>query len=217
MASLNEKKVETDILVVGSGGAGCFAAIKAQERGANVIIVNKVPWLGGCTMMARAGYSAALGVTDSRDNSDLHFHDSFQGGDCMANQGVLKTMCRDTVEATQDLVRWGAAFSKGPDGRLDLGLWEGHAFPRAVTVSGGFSHIGKAIMDVLQLEIKKRQIPVLSNVMITKLLTHDGTIAGAVGLNWRDGDLVTFNAKAVIMATGADSAAPSFFRAIFSS
>ena len=43
MASLNEKKIETDILVVGSGGAGCFAAIKAQERGANVIIVNKVP------------------------------------------------------------------------------------------------------------------------------------------------------------------------------
>jgi len=206
MASLNEKKIETDILVVGSGGAGCFAAIKAQERGANVIIVNKVPWLGGSTMMARAGYSAALGVTDSRDNSDIHFHDSFQGGDYMGNQGVLKTMCRDTVEATHDLIKWGAVFSKRPDGRLDQGTmasrWEGHAYPRLVTVSGGFSHIGKAIMDVLQLEIKRRQIPVLSNVMITKLLTHDGVITGAVGLNWRDGDLVIFNAKAVIMATG---------------
>ena len=121
MASLNEKKIETDILVVGSGGAGCFAAIKAKERGANVIIVNKVPWLGGSTMMARAGYSAALGITDSRDNSDLHFHDSFKGGDYMGNQGVLKTMCRDTVEATNDLVKWGAVFSKNSDGQLDQG------------------------------------------------------------------------------------------------
>lgn len=206
MACLIEKKIETDILVVGSGGAGCFAAIKAQERGAKVIIVNKVPWLGGSTMMARAGYSAALGITDARDNSDIHFHDSFHGGDYMGNQSVLKTMCRDTVEATHDLTKWGAAFSKKSDGQLDQGTmasrWEGHAYPRLVTVSGGFSHIGKAIMDVLQLELRKRQIPVLGNVMITKLLTRDGAITGAVGLNWRDGEMVVFNAKAVIMATG---------------
>jgi fumarate reductase (CoM/CoB) subunit A len=202
MASLNEKKIETDIVVVGSGGAGCFAAIKAQEKGANVMIVNKVPWLGGCTMMARAGFSAALGITDSRDNSDLHALDSFQGGDCMGNQEVLKTMCRNNVEATQNLIKWGANFSKTPDGRIDLGRWAGHTHNRAVSVSGGFSHIGKTIMDVLQAEIKKRQIPVLSNVMITKILTRDGAVAGAVGFNWRDGDLVVFNAKAVIMATG---------------
>ena len=204
MASLNEKRIETDVLIVGAGGAGIFAAIKAHERGARVIIVNKVPWLGGVTLMARAGYSAALGITDERDNPDVHFHDSVRGGDYMGHQKVLKTMCRENAAATLDLIKWGAGFSKRSDGRLDQGTkpHAGHTYPRTVTVSGGFSHIGKTIMDILQREIRKRGIPVISNVMITKLLTREGAIAGALGLDWRDGTLMVFNAKAVVMATG---------------
>ena len=204
MAILTEKKVETDVLVVGGGGAGCFAAIKAQEMGARPLIVNKVRWLGGSTMIARAGYSAALGIEDSRDNSDEHFHDSVQGGGYLGNQKVLKAMCRDNVEATLDLIKWGAVFARKPDGRIDLGskARAGHTYPRHVSVAGGFSHIGKAIMDALQVEVRRRKIPVMSNTMITKILANDGTVAGAVGLNWREGAIVTFNAKTVVMASG---------------
>ena len=199
-----EKRIETDILVVGAGGAGCFTAIKAQERGARVILVNKVPWLGGCTMIARAFYSAALGISDPRDNADAHFHDSVRGGDFMGNQKVLKTMCHENLEATRDLIQWGAAFRKLPDGTLDQGTkpGAGHAYPRSVWVAGDVSHIGKTIMDVLQPEMKRRGIEVISNVMITDLLTAHGGIAGALGLNWRDGTLMVFNAKVVVMATG---------------
>lgn len=204
MALLNEKKVETDVLVAGGGGAGCFAAIKARGIGAKPLIVNKVPWLGGSTMIARAGYSAALGVADSRDNSDEHFHDSVRGGGYLANQKVLKSMCRDNVEATLDLIKWGAVFAKRPDGKLDQGdrPRAGHTYPRMVTVAGDFSHIGKAIMDVLQAEIKRLEIPVMSNVMITKILTDDGKVVGAVGLNWREGTIVKFSAKTVVIASG---------------
>jgi fumarate reductase (CoM/CoB) subunit A len=204
LTSLNEKRIETDVLVVGAGGAGCFAAIKAYERGAKVIVVNKMPWLGGVTMMARAGHSAALGISDPRDNGDIHFHDSVRGGDYMGNQKVLKTMCRENVEATRELIKWGAAFRKRPDGKIDQGTKTrpGDTYPRRVTVSGGFSHIGKIIMDALQPEIKQRDIEVISNVMITNLLISQGAIAGALGLNWRDGTFLVFNAKAVVMATG---------------
>jgi fumarate reductase (CoM/CoB) subunit A len=69
-------------------------------------------------------------------------------------------------------------------------------------VAGDVSHIGKTIMDVLQPEMKRRGIEAISNVMITDLLTAQDGISGALGLNWRDGTLMVFNAKAVVMATG---------------
>ncbi len=203
MASLKETRIDTDILVVGTGGAGCFAALKAQERGAKVVVVNKVPWLGGCTMMARAGYSAAMGASNPQDNPDLHFHDSVRGGDYMGNQKVLKVMCHKNVEATLDLMKWGAGFRKRADGQLDQGKEAaGHTYPRMIRVEGDFSHIGKTIMDALQPQMKERGIEVISNVMITKLLTSQDSISGAVGFNWRDGTLVIFNAKTVVMASG---------------
>lgn len=206
MTFLSDRKIETDVLVVGAGGAGCFAALKAQERGAKVTVVNKVPWLGGCTMMGRAGYSAALGTGDCGDNPDVHFHDSVLAGNYMGNQKVVKVMCHKAAEATLDLIKWGATFRKGPDGRLDQtgskkGV-AGHTYPRGVRVAGGFSHIGKVIMDTLQRKIKEGGIEVVSNVMITKLLASKGAITGAVGVNWREGSLIVFNAKAVVMATG---------------
>ena len=201
---LNEKSVETDVLVIGTGAAGCFAAIKAHDLGARVIIVNKVPWLGGCTMIARAGYSAATGDSDPRDNADVHALDTLRGGDFMGNEKVLKAAFHKNVEATHELLQWGATFRKKADGHLDQGKVgvAGHTYPRAVRVAGDFSHIGKSIMDVVQPQIQKRGIEVVSNVMITRLLTAEDAIAGAVGLNWRDGALMRFNARVVVVATG---------------
>ena len=204
MASLSTKRMEADVLIIGAGGAGCFAALKAANLGAKVIVLNKVPWLGGNTMIARAGYSAAMGANDPRDNADVHFHDTVRGGDYMGNQKLLKVVCQKNVEATLELLDWGAAFRKGPDGRLDLGKTPnaGHTYPRAVRVAGEFSHIGKVIMDLLQLRMKEKRIDVIGNVMVTKLLTSQGKITGAVGFNWRDGSILVLNAKTVIVATG---------------
>lgn len=202
---LNEKSVETDVLVIGTGAAGCFAAMKAHDLGARVIMVNKVPWLGGSTMIARAGYSAAVGDSDPRDNADVHTLDTLRGGDYMGNEKVLKAAFHKNVDATHQLIEWGANFRKKADGRLDQGKEgnvAGHTYPRAVRVAGDFSHIGKSIMDVVQPQIQKRGIEVISNVMITKLLTVEDSIAGAVGLNWREGTLLRFNAKVVVVATG---------------
>ncbi len=204
MSELNEKRVATDVLVIGAGGTGSFAAINAHDKGAQVILVNKVPWLGGCTMMGRASYSAAMGSFDLSDSADIHLEDSVKGGGYMGNRQVLRTMCRETIEATRDLIRWGAAFKKNPDGSLDQGSQSmaGHRFPRRVIAQGDYSHIGKVIMDTLQGQIRKRKIKVIDNVMITSLLVSDNRVAGAIGLNWRDGSFIVFNAKSVVMATG---------------
>ncbi len=204
MSSLPIVRRETDVLIIGAGGAGCFAALKAAGQGANVIVLNKVPWLGGNTMIARAGYSAAMAANDPRDNPDVHFHDTVRGGDYLGNQKLLKAVCQKNVEATLELIEWGAAFRKGPDGRLDQGKTPnaGHTYPRAVRVAGEFSHVGKVIMDLLQLRMKERRIEVIGNVMVTRLLTSRGKVAGAVGVDWRAGSLLVFNAKTVVVATG---------------
>lgn len=204
MASLNVKKMETDLLIVGAGGAGCFAALTAADRGAKVLILNKVPWLGGCTMMARALYAAATGDADGRDTPTIHCHDSIRGGDYMGNQKVMQAACFKAVEATRTLLAWGADLRKDELGRLFQGSkpTAGHTYPRDVLVAGDFSHIGKAIMDPLQRQIRERGIDVIGNVMVTRLLTSRGEVTGAVGYDWRSGALLVVNAKAVVMATG---------------
>ena len=204
MSPLTVQRMETDVLIIGAGGAGCFAALKASDCGAKVIVLNKVPWLGGNTMIARAGYSAAMGTADPRDTAEIHCHDTIRGGDYMGNQKLLKAICRKNVEATRELIDWGAAFRKRQDGSLDLGSMPnaGHTYPRAVRVEGEFSHIGKVIMDLLQLRIREKRIVVIGNVMVTRLLTTREKVTGAVGLDWRKGSLVIISAKAVIVATG---------------
>ncbi|MEW6335334.1 MAG: FAD-binding protein [Thermodesulfobacteriota bacterium] len=121
MPALNVERRETDVPIIGAGGAGCFAALKAASLGTRVIVLNKVPWLGGNTMIARAGCSAAMGTTDPRDSAEIHCHDTTRGGDFMGNQKLIRAVCRKNVEATLDLMDWGAAFRKGQDGALDLG------------------------------------------------------------------------------------------------
>lgn len=198
---LVEREPSLDVLVIGAGGAGCFAAIKADEKGAKTAIVNKVPWLGGCTMIARALYSAALGVSDPRDNPDIHFRDTIRGGNYIGNQKIVKVMCNEVVEATLDLMDWGSPFVKGEDGRLDQGTRPSslHTYPRKVHCH---AHTGKAIMDGLSNEITRRGIKVLDNVIITNLLVENGVTVGAIGLHWRKGSMIVLPAKTVVMATG---------------
>lgn len=204
MASMKIQRMQTDVLVVGAGGAGCFAALTAADGGAKVLILNKVPWLGGCTMMARALFAAATGDADKRDNPDIHFHDSIRGGDYMGNQKVMQAACHKAVAATRTLLGWGATFRKDDQGRLFQGSkpTAGHTYPRDVLVAGDFSHIGKAIMDPLQRQIRQRGIAVVGNVMVTRLITSRGEVTGAVGYDWRSGSLVVVSAKAVVIATG---------------
>jgi fumarate reductase (CoM/CoB) subunit A len=204
MASLKIMHRETDLLIIGAGGAGCFAALKAADLGTKVVVLNKVPWLGGCTMIARAFYSAAMGTSEPRDSVAVHLQDTVRGGDYMGNQKLLKAICQKNVEATLALLEWGALFRKGPDGRLDQGKQAvaGHTYPRSVQVAGGISHIGKAIMDLLQRQMQDRGITVLGNTMVTRLLTAGDAVTGAVSLDWRNGTIQVINAKAVIVATG---------------
>ena len=89
--SLERKIFNTDVLVVGGGGAGAMAAIKAMNERVDVLVVTKGPFPSGNTSIALAGYGAALGHADERDNLQVHFEDAVKAGQGLCNQKLVRT------------------------------------------------------------------------------------------------------------------------------
>ncbi len=105
--SLERKIFDTDVLVVGGGGAGAMAAIKAMNEGVDVLVVTKGPFPSGNTSVALAGYSAALGYADERDNPQVHFEDAVKAGQGLCNQKLVRTWVTKIVEITKEMDDWG--------------------------------------------------------------------------------------------------------------
>ena len=187
--------LETDVLIVGAGGAGLRAAIEADEKGVKVTIVCKCCFPSGCTPYAMGAMQAAY---DSRDSPNIHFSDTVAGGAFVNDQRLVKVMVNEALDRVLDLENFGTRFQK-VDGKYKLFPFGGCTHPRAVVSSdpyvGGFV---KGLVD----EVRERGIEVIENVMITRLLTGGGAVGGATGLNLRKGNFFAFEAKATVLATG---------------
>ena len=186
---------DVDVLVIGAGGAGLRAAIEAKKTGTEPIVVCKGGFPSGCTQHAMGAIQAAYDPGDSTDN---HLKDTVIGGCFLNDQNLVKTMVDQSVRAVQDLEKFGTLFQK-QDGKYKLITFGGYSYPRAVVsyepYAGGFI---KGLIN----EVRKLEIEVMERIMITRLLTNNGAVVGAMGLNVKTGDLVTFKAKSTILATG---------------
>ena len=193
---INDGEVlETDVLIIGAGGAGLRAAIEADVKGLKSIIVSKGCLPSGCTPYAMGAMQVAC---DSRDSTNLHFRDTIEGGAFINNQKLVKVLVDEAVDRVFDLEKFGTEFQR-EKGTYKLFPFGGCTYPRAVVSSdpyvGGFV---KGLVD----EVKGRGIDVFEHVMITRLLTEDGVVGIATGLNLQNGDFFSFKAKATILATG---------------
>ncbi len=92
-----EKEIhECDVLVIGSGGAGCRAAIEARKYNLDVIIVSKgLSFKSGCTTLAEGGYNAAFGYVDSEDSVDSHFQDTMKGGAYLNDMELVEILVNE--------------------------------------------------------------------------------------------------------------------------
>ena len=105
---------QCDILVIGSGGAGCRAAIEARKYGLNVIIVSKgLSFKSGCTNLAEGGYNAALGYVDEEDSIGAHFKDTMKGGAHLNDPKLVKILVEEAPERLKELEHFGALFETG--------------------------------------------------------------------------------------------------------
>ena len=188
---------ETDVLVIGGGGAGSSAAIEAHEAGADVMIVTKLRIGDANTMMAEGGIQAA----DKENDSPVqHYLDAFGGGHFAARPELLRRLVMEAPDAIRWLNDLGVMFDKEEDGRMVTTHGGGTSRKRMHACK---DYSGAEIMRNLRDEVLNRQIPVIEFTSAVELIKDDkGQVAGAVLLNMETGDYLVAKAKTVVIATG---------------
>ncbi len=194
---LSKIDYETDVLVIGGGGAGSSAAIEAHEAGADVMIVTKLRIGDANTMMAEGGIQAA----DKENDSPVqHYLDAFGGGHFAARPELLRRLVMEAPDAIKWLNDLGVMFDKDEDGRMVTTHGGGTSRKRMHACK---DYSGAEIMRNLRDEVLNRQIPVIEFTSAVELIKDDkGQVAGAVLLNMETGDYLVAKAKTVVIATG---------------
>ena len=199
-AAEGSSKVEdatTDIVIIGSGGAGLTAAIEASMDGAKVIVVEKNSFMGGNTNYATGGmnaagtkYQEAKGVQDS---AELFYKDTMKGGHDLNDPELLKVLTEKSADAIYWLESLGANLS-------NISRSGGASADRMHTAPKGAA-VGSYLMGVFEENVKKLGIDVRLNTKAVEILSEGNKATGIV-VETSEGQKYTINAKAVIVASG---------------
>src|SRR5688572_2782263 len=196
------RRIRTDILVLGSGGAGLLAALHAKDAAPGLQVTVAVKGLlgkSGCTRMVQGGYNVAIAEGDS---AERHFMDTLDGGKWLNDQDLawtLVTVAQDRIRELEN--RWGCFFDRNPDGTIHQKAFAGQTFDRTVH-KGDLT--GIEIINRLAEQVWVRGIQRLEEHRAIELIpTADGSaLAGVLMIDMRTGGYVFVQAKAVLLATG---------------
>ena len=196
------KRLKTDILILGSGGAGLFAALHAHQADPALSITVAVKGLlgkCGCTRMVQGGYNVALAPEDSVER---HFMDTIEGGKWLPDQELAWILVSVAVERIRELENeLGCYFDRNPDGTLHQKAFAGQTFDRTVH-KGDLT--GIEIINRLAEQVWARGIARLEEHRAVEFIHNRGgdAIAGVLMVDVRTGEFVMVQAKAVLLATG---------------
>ncbi len=203
--------LDTDILILGAGGAGLTAALHAADRDPALDITVAVKGLlgrAGCTRMVQGGYNAALTEPDS---VEAHFLDTLQGGAWINDQELAWTLVTESPRRVLELEsRYGCLFDRRADGRIHQKPFAGQSHDRTIH-KGDLT--GIEIMNRLTEQVWRRpSIRGLEEHRALELLMDDaGRAAGALLLDVRRGGFVAVHARATLLAMGGG---PTMYRII---
>ena len=188
----------SDVVVVGAGAAGLFAALTAAREGARVTLVSARPLAETASYWAQGGLAAALAVDDS---PALHLEDTVTAGRGLVRRSAAEVLCAEAPARFADLETLGVRFDADRHGNLALGLEGGHGIRRVVHAGG--SATGRRILRQLSADVvEEERIEVLERRRVRALLTDGDGRVGAVACD--DGRVVA--ARAVILASGGAAA-----------
>ncbi|MCL4438718.1 MAG: FAD-binding protein [Candidatus Thermoplasmatota archaeon] len=194
------KTNECDVLIIGAGGAGMRAALAASDAGLKVIVVTKSLLGKAHTVMAEGGIAASLGNVDPEDNWTVHFADVIEEGVYISNWRMAELVAREAPNRVYELEKFGALFDRTPDGRILQRAFGGHTYRRLCHVG---DRTGLEIIRTLQDQIiHRKNVNVIDEMYITKLLLAEGRVCGAIGIKMDRGEFNLFKARSVVMATG---------------
>lgn len=217
--ALVEKKVEkpaitktdeeksAEVVIVGGGGAGLSAAVSAYENGAkSVILIEKMPFLGGNTLRAGGAYNAvnpekqkAQGIEDSVEK---HYQQTYEGGHKVGNPDLIKVLVENALDGVKWLESYGLTW-KEKIGSVVGSMWNRSNQPEAP--------LGTGYIEVLEKAAREKGCEILLDTKATELIVEDGRVVG-VKAEGIDKNYTLKADKGVIMATGGYAANPSMVR-----
>ncbi|TRO52346.1 FAD-binding protein [Candidatus Bathyarchaeota archaeon] len=175
--------VQSDVLIIGTGGAGLRAAIEVHERGAKVVVVSKAPaGFNNCTIVAGSGYLAAVGGMSVEE----HLERTLSTGKGLNDPALVEVLVSEG-ERILELEKFGCVVNVHKGG---------------IHVGGPETKLGQGITLPMVQYIRGLGVEFVENVIITKLLKKDDAVVGAVGYSSRDEEPVIFRSKAVLLASG---------------
>ncbi|AOY74886.1 flavocytochrome c [Clostridium formicaceticum] len=187
----------TDVVIIGSGGAGLSAAIEAKDAGKEVIVVEKMPMVGGNTLRATGGLNAAgtssqaaLGIEDSAAS---HYEDTMKGGYEKNDPALVEVLTEQAADAVEWLIELGADLS-------DVGRMAGASQDRSHRPTGG-APVGAHVVQVLREAAEEKGIEILTETTALEILVEDEEIKGIIAKDKNNNEF-TIEASAVVVATG---------------
>ena len=199
MTSKNHTTQISNVLVIGSGGAGLRAAIEAKLEGLAVTVLGKRNKYDTHTALAAGGINAAFGNIDSADSWEQHFADTYLEGYGIGQFQLIELMAKEAPELVLEIDSWGANFAKLENGKLDQRFFGAHTY-RRTCYSGDYT--GQSILNALLERATHLNIPIFDSQYVTELLITDGQCFGAMSINKKSSERTIHLADAVIICTG---------------
>lgn len=199
---ISEHIIETDVLVIGGGIAGCFAAIKATEKGVNVILIDK----GYVSKAGQSPWASSIAIFNPEwgHNLDAWMNQVSILGEYLNNRTFTEIMFKDSYARYQDLVSWGAKFQKDEDSPRPHKLRIRY-FPANGAVTEALYYVGEPPYDYAQImrnQAVKSGVKIMDKIMATDLIKQNGRVVGAIGIPTDSYDLYIFKAEATVISAG---------------
>src|SRR5690348_3045645 len=201
MSAAEPITIATDVLVIGSGAAGMYAAIEAARRGSSVLLADRsLIGRGGATVMAQMTVAVALGE-ETPDDPRHHFDDTIAAGRGLCDDDLARLLCEEGPDCIRELDRWGVGWAR-KDGHITATQAPGHDRPRCVYVD--FINTGPAVSKTLRAEMARhhKSIRKAGDLCVVDLIVGGGEVRGAVAWHLSSGAPVIVAAKSTVLATG---------------
>lgn len=190
--------VDTDVLVIGAGAAGLRAALRAEELGVKVALVDK----GAIGRSGATYFCRGMMAPVPEGHQDEWLKEYVEHSDYLTDQALSGIVIEEGEKRIRELMDWGVPFERDEQGNLRL------SGARGSTMSRSIHFDGRQMMNKLRDLVKHKKINLFERVMATNLLTSDGDyptrgeVVGAMGLQTQTGECLVYKAKAVVIATG---------------
>ena len=195
---------EYEVVIVGAGGAGLYAALEASKK-AKTAVFSKLYPIRSHTGAAQGGIGAALGNVEE-DKPEWHAFDTVKGGDYLTDQGAACLLADEAVQAVYDLENRGLPFSRTPEGRIDQRRFGGHTrnFGEAPVRRACYAadRTGHMILQTLYQQCTKNDVSFFDEFHAIDVLIEGRKCVGLVLIELATGELHIVKAKAVLFATG---------------